>query len=397
MDKYRQHPHRVLVAVPTIGKDGQSRLAGVFRWLGEGHYWDTRLIRARDDFTPEAVKEALLDGIDGAIVAIPYRPDTCSVLSKTTLPIVVMTTGLAVGLNAKRPRTGFSLVDNDAIGAAAARHFLELGLFASFAYVHDARISNWSTERLAGFKRVLATKRQQPLVFSDQTVKGDTIDLLPRDSLARFLSGLPRPAAVFAANDTIAEQVAGICELNGTRIPSQLSVLGVDNDELLCAHARPKLSSIEPDFNTAGYSAAEMLDGMMRGRLRRSRTLRTGVLRVVTRESTAPLTPATRIVSDAISFIRSRAFDGISSRDVIAHLKVSRSLANLRFREIQGESIGDAITRIRLDEAERLLKETDWPLKRIAAECGYSNPDVFRNLFRSRRGKSMSAFRAQSD
>lgn len=308
-----------------------------------------------------------------------------------------MTTGLAVGLNAKRPRTSFSLVDNDAIGVAAAKHFLELGLFASFAYVHDARVSNWSTERLAGFTRALASKRRQSLVFSDPTVKGDTIDLLPRESLARFLNGLPRPAAVFAANDTIAEQVNGICELNGIRVPSQISVLGVDNDELLCTHARPKLSSIEPDFNAAGYSAAEMLDGMMRGRFKRSRTLRTGVLRVITRGSTAPLTPATRIVSDAVSFIRSRVFDGISSRDVIAHLKISRSLANLRFREIQGESIGDTIIRLRLDEAERLLKETDWPLKRIAAECGYSNPDVFRNLFRSRRGKSMSAFRAQSD
>lgn len=42
---------------------------------------------------------------------------------------------------------------------------------------------------------------------------------------------------------------------------------------------------------------------------------------------------------------------------MVAHLKVSRRLADLRFRELQGESIGEAILRERLKEVRCRLNE----------------------------------------
>lgn len=388
---------KVLIAIPTIGKDGQGRLAGVFRWLGEGRYWDTTLIRARADFTPQAVRLALRHGIDGAILAIPYCPDACAILSKSAIPIAMMTTGIPPSLKTRKPMTAFSLVDNSAIGSAAARHFLGFGMFASYVYVHDPRQSPWSMDRLNGFATTLRTKGLTCSVFAEGGETNETIDILPREKLRDFILHQPRPSAVFAANDIIAEQIISVCRSANLSIPRQISVLGVDNDALICESTRPMLSSIAPDFIEAGYRAADLLDRMMSGRRPKTTVFHANVSQIITRDSTAPLTPATKIVADALSFIKAKALSGITSADVIAHLRVSRSLANLRFRELRGESIGEALVRERLAHAEKLLAGTTWSMKRIAAECGYADPNVFRNLFRAHHGQSMSAYRAKPD
>jgi len=43
---------------------------------------------------------------------------------------------------------------------------------------------------------------------------------------------------------------------------------------------------------------------------------------------------------------------------------------------------------------KRLLKSTRDPIDKIAADCGYENPNCLKNLFKRRFGKSMREFRA---
>ena len=80
-------------------------------------------------------------------------------------------------------------------------------------------------------------------------------------------------------------------------------------------------------------------------------------------------------------------------RDVVKHLKCSRRLADLRFRELQGRSILDAITERRLDEVKRRLSGTREKMDFIAVSCGYANPNYLKNLFRKRFAMSMGEFR----
>ena len=98
----------------------------------------------------------------------------------------------------------------------------------------------------------------------------------------------------------------------------------------------------------------------------------------------------------AQDYIEAHALVGISAADVIEHLHVSRSLANLRFRELTGQSIGQRILGVRLAEVQRLLKTTGWPLGRIAQAVGFSGPDTLRNLFRARYGHGPTHGRAQT-
>lgn len=64
--------------------------------------------------------------------------------------------------------------------------------------------------------------------------------------LADFLTTLPKPAAVMAAYDVRASEVISLCNNLNIDIPKQISVLGVDNDEILCNISTPTLSSISP-------------------------------------------------------------------------------------------------------------------------------------------------------
>ena len=98
----------------------------------------------------------------------------------------------------------------------------------------------------------------------------------------------------------------------------------------------------------------------------------------------------------ALAFIDQHALEGISTSDVVKNLHVSRSLADLRFREVTGSSILEAILVRRLDATKRLLRETDLHISEIALRCGYRDANYLKNLFKKRVGMSMREFRRRS-
>ena len=126
---------------------------------------------------------------------------------------------------------------------------------------------------------------------------------------------------------------------------------------------------------------------------RKPRTLVSPVIGIVERESTRPLSPSAHLVRKALEFIKTNAAKGIGVKDVVAHLKISRRLADLRFREIEGRSILQAIETRRLELAERALTETERPVKTVASESGYRNVKTFEAAFRRKHGITPSAFR----
>ena len=56
--------------------------------------------------------------------------------------------------------------------------------------------------------------------------------------------------------------------------------------------------------------------------------------------------------------VRQNATKAITTDDVVSHLGVSRSLAALRFREYQGETIREVILKTRLEEVKKRLATT---------------------------------------
>jgi transcriptional regulator GlxA family with amidase domain len=116
---------------------------------------------------------------------------------------------------------------------------------------------------------------------------------------------------------------------------------------------------------------------------------------VIERQSTRNVTPSAQLVERATSYIRRNALKGIGAVDVVRHLGVSRRLADVRFRQATGQSILSAIMKTRLDEVKRRLRDTDMPIAKITAACGFHGENYAKKLFKSRFGVSMTKWRAQ--
>ena len=99
-------------------------------------------------------------------------------------------------------------------------------------------------------------------------------------------------------------------------------------------------------------------------------------------------------VRRAIRYIDQHAMEGITARDVVAYLGVSRRLADLRIRQIEHTSLGKLIAERKLKAVAENLIQTDLPLQRIAAECGFTSNKHLQRAFKARFCQSMTAYRA---
>lgn len=370
---------KVFIALRMAGIAGQDKLSGIFRYLGENHCWDIRLIRTAAEFTAASVRSAIREKFDGFIVSIPDAERSAAGIATTDLPTVVMDIHSPL-LERRTRQIAFVRNSSEQIGRAAANHLLSIGKCRSYAFVHNPSVMQWSIDRFGAFR---ATLRDNGFWCHElKTPEG--------------LEKLPRPVGVFAANDDRGYDVIEFCHANRLRVPEDVAVLGINNDTLICENCHPRLSSIQPDFEQEGYLAAELLTRLMSSpsdRPQADRTLFVGVKQIIRRESTAEISPSGKLVQKALSYIQRNALKGISVEDVACHLKVSRRLADLRFRELQGTTIGETIIAFRLEEVKRLLRSTKEPIGAIASACGYENANYLKNLFRKRFAMSMRDFR----
>ena len=286
------------------------------------------------------------------------------------------------------------LVSNDQreTARAAARELLATG-YANFAFVNAVERKKWSELRERGFAEALAINGKKCVVFRADATNSKGINWMK--GLRRFIVGLKKPCAVFAANDKTAEGVISAAVLEGFDSPGDIAVVGVDNYEPICEHITPRLTSIEPDFRRGGRLAATMLLGlaMSKGKWRGGRVQTFGPLRVVRRTSTHILAVPDKAVSDALDLIRREACNGLQAVRVARLFPCSRRQADNRFRKATGRSILEEIHAVQLERAKELLRDTTIQLKTISDFCGFSNPNSLRKFFLKATGMTMTAWR----
>ena len=72
-----------------------------------------------------------------------------------------------------------------------------------------------------------------------------------------------------------------------------------------------------------------------------------------------------------MNFIKEHAVEAIKVPNVVAEVAVSRSGLDAHFMKATGCTIHDAIRRVQLDKARRLISDTDLPVKQIATSVGF--------------------------
>lgn len=256
----------------------------------------------------------------------------------------------------------------------------------AFAFAAASTTRAWSEERGAAFAAELAGRGHAAVTIPNA-------EALPQKELAQRLLALPKPCGVFAAYDDVGRRIVETARDAGLKVPDDMEVLSVGDDEMVCDYVRPTLTSLAPDFETEGYRAARELQAMMFGARPKRRVFLVGLCGIEERGSTRNASVGQSIVRAARAYIAANALRGISAADVVRHLGVSRSLADLRFREETGTSLLQAILDVRLGKVKRLLAETDLPVGEIARRAGYANANYLKNLFRRHVGQSMRDWR----
>jgi len=381
------HPVTVLLALPLAYQDGRDKYAGFLRYVSERRMpWNVRL--ERDRLSPAYARQILREGIDAAV--LDGTAEAAAVGALVAVPVCVALDASDTGLFRQR-RVAFANIDSAALGRHAADHFLSRPGTPCLAFVGYAPGVRWSQRRQEAFRKRLAAAGRTPHELTLPCSGAQTSAV--RRALGKFLRGLPRPACVFAACDRLARRIAEVSAEEGFAVPNEISILGVDNEEIICTHARPTLSSLQPDFTALGYEAARLLDRMLATRRRPPAERHVGGVRLVARESTAPSYSAAFLVAQVKDTILHWP-DGIPRVGDIANaLGVSRRLVDLRFREITGESVLGFIHREQMEKVKKLLAETDMPIGDICKSCAFRSVNQVKRIFRAVVGMPMRDWR----
>jgi LacI family transcriptional regulator len=281
------------------------------------------------------------------------------------------------------------VTDHLAIGKTAARYYKQLG-YKHFAYL-GSPTSYWTHERLAGFREELPGCAVH--VFTHPVSKKSYDWGLAIQKASVWLAGLPRPAALFAGSDEWGRFALNLCLEEGLSIPFDISVLGANDDSLICDFCYKPLSSIRLDVEHAGYLAAEQFHRLICGKTPEKTVISLSPLMVVERQSTGCFAANDPYVTRAIGFIKENFTNDIHVEQIARIAGISRRSLENRFKKVTGETLAGAIRRIRADYACKLLLETELAIYEIAHKLGYDDEKHFSRYFRNEKGLSPSDYR----
>lgn len=289
------------------------------------------------------------------------------------------------------------VTDSERIGQMAAEHLLACG-FKKFAYC-GCRASKeenapWSELRRQSFADRIRQAGWSCEDFSGPPSSSRLSWLRERGLMARWLQSLSKPLGLMAANDDRASQVVEACKVAGVSVPSEVGIIGVDNDEVVCGLSDPPLSSVSVNFDRAGYEAASALDCLMKGRGPVPARIVVHPTHIVIRRSTDVVAVEDKSVAKALRYIH-----GASCREeltvavVARNAGVSRRLLEKRFRRELGCSVLGEIRRMHTEKMAQLLVETHLPVREIAETLGFGDVQHFARYFRSVKKMSPLAYR----
>jgi LacI family transcriptional regulator len=290
----------------------------------------------------------------------------------------------------------YVFTNNEAVARLAAEHLLNRG-FRSFAFCGypSTPINGWCEERAKAFAGRIERAEFLCECYRGRHRSSRNWPAL-RDALAEWLNSLAKPVGLMAATDKRARQVLDVCRFAGLRVPDDVAVVGVDNDEMLCQLSNPSLTSVEQGARRIGYEAAALLDQMMSGKRRKRVRYVVDPEGVIARRSTDILAVQDEEVAQALRIIRRHACDGITPEEVTRRVARARSTLELRFRNELGSTVFAEIRRVQLEQAERYIRETELPLKQIASQCGFRSVQHMTTLFRRHFGHTPAQHRRET-
>lgn len=382
---------KVALLIETARGYGREVLRGIIDYANSHGQWSFYVTPG--DFE-QALPEMQQWGGTGIIARIE-TPRVARAILATALPTIALDLS-DKQLSPGSPFLKFSQLETDSRQAArmAAEHLLERG-FKHYAFV-GIRGRVWSDRREQAFCERITEAGFPPHVYVPPRRRPNRRWAVEQRSLGEWLRALPRPVGLMACNDDRGREVLEACRAARLQVPEEIAVIGVDNDSLLCDLAAPALSSVALNAQRGGAEAAELLRSMMAGEVRTPQRIVVEPLYVVSRRSTDIIAQEDADMAAAMRYILEHAGEPIRVEEVAAAVGLSRRTLELRFPRAVGRSLNDEIQRVHVEEAQRLLAETDWPMSKIAVSSGYCSASYLNVVFQRLLGTSPSEYRRRT-
>lgn len=366
----------VLFFQSTTRKSWLMKLAGVHRFAQE-HNWFVQVVERFAK--PSDICRALRT----------WEPIGCLVdraMSAASAPDVVFKGIPTVYLDQtpKKPSKEHPCILHDSAASTALASKEIIGCNCrSYAYIGTGKNIYWDKARLKRFK-------------ADIAAAGHSLIVLSSTNLKESLLSLPKPCGILGANDYSAMEAYHAAQQAGLCVPDDVRIVGFDNDVNVCEAVKPGITSVEPDFEGAGWRMAQMLaEEIAVGP--NVRTEYYGPRRIVRRGSTDTTPGISARIRHAREFIRQHACDPGLSIDAVANdISCSRALITKQFRKETGRTILEEIHDLRFRKMCELLSMSKLPIAMVVEQSGYYSDGYAKRLFHEKTGMTMREYRKHS-
>lgn len=374
---------QVALLIETSNSYARGILRGIRTYIREHQNWSIT-IREHSRGKPDADWWSNWRG--HGIIARIENSNIKDIITRLNLPTIDVS---AAGLIKNIP---WVETNDQAIAELAADHLIGRG-FKNFAYYGDPYF-NWSNWRFEAFAERLLKENYSCDAHMKSSVSDKTIQSQKdQKRLIEWLQKLRKPVGIMACYDIYGLHLLEACRLADLAVPDQVSIIGVDNDELLCDLADPPLSSVIPDTHQTGYVAAALLDRLFSHQPISTKAHLISPIGIAQRLSTDVLAIEDEFVAKAVRFIRDNACDNIKVNDILEVVPLSRRALEGRFRKLLRRTPHEEILRVKLSRVKQLLTETDLSLSIIAERTGFDHVEYLSAMFKKNTGVPPSQYR----
>ena len=336
--------------------------------------------------------EGILKGWKGSgCIALLQCTDTLEYFRSNNIPLVDMGLG---DHNLAIPRV---VTDNWEIGRHAAEHFRDQGYREVFA-LNTGGVKMYE-ERLESISHFIQAGGGEVTVLESRTMQKEVIDELRSIAQSRGRKLEELSLGFFAYQDTMAAEMISLSRQNNLRVPENIAVLGVDNDDLVNSGLNIELSSVDSDLEGLGREAANVLSKLLSNpeHFQSQRIIRHTPKGVVTRQSTDCYAVENPLVAKALHWIKNNYYNGIQASDVAEAMGVTQQGLQKAFSNNHSKSPGQEIRHQRTLAVSHLLKTSTANLDTIAKNCGYYSVNSLINSFRSLYGMTPGKYRKEKN
>lgn len=291
-------------------------------------------------------------------------------------------------------RTDFGRVATDeaALGEAAVRHFRDKN------FRHAAFFSiEWTPlhqRRYEAFANAFGLPRPEKWCWLAESICPDDHNALTEWTFEK-LKNAPRPIAILTFNAYNASFLSSVCRNHQIAVPQEAAILAGMDNAIYTQHREQPISGIVHDSETICKKAVSLLQRMMEGHCAHNISIHVPPLDIAVRHSTDALAVTDPTLRKALIHAAANLSRPFGPSQIADRIGIPLAQLNQIAQRELGRSMLDEIIRLRVEEAKRLMKETDDKLSTIAHLAGFCNASYFIKVFSKHEGISPRTWRTR--